>query len=118
MAELTRLQKGELESQGYTMTELRGLESNKKQYWNPKTGSWTEPLPGDRARMSYYLRKGLLLDKPQEKTPEPPKVQEVTDEITSGSYVCPECGYQSKDGVGLAIHRRKAHHPKKYHKKN
>jgi hypothetical protein len=66
MPNLTPKEKAELDGQGYTFSLLKNVASNRRCYWDPKSNSWTAPLPGDALRTKYYLRKGFLLEKPEQ----------------------------------------------------
>ncbi|MBE3141685.1 MAG: hypothetical protein IMZ61_06410 [Planctomycetes bacterium] len=102
-----------LESHGYVWKEFKtDSPVRKRKYYTPDGREVV--LPADPYSLNQYLSKGFTLT--------PPVIQAIpeavieTTEISSEKPLCPECGYEAKDHVGLAIHRRKTHNPKKYHK--
>jgi hypothetical protein len=106
-----------LETFGYGWKEFKtDSPVNKRKYYTPDGRELV--LPADPYSLNQYLNKGFTLTPPVK--PATPEVVVETIETpvveNSEKSICPECGYESKDHVGLAIHRRKAHNPKKYHK--
>jgi len=72
-------------------------------------------LPADPYSLRHYLSKGFTLT-PPEKPAQADVVTVATETQPSGQFVCPECGKEAKDHVGLAIHRRKTHNPKRHYR--
>lgn len=68
--EVTPEQERELKSKGYAVKPAIDIVSNRRSYWDPRKDEkgnvmgWTRPLPGDTARMNFYLRKGFKLEDP------------------------------------------------------
>ena len=114
---LTPQQRLELEGKGFTVEMMQNVVQHRRSYWDPKSNGWTLPLPADSLRLPYYLRKGFMLDKP-------PNIQEIPQEIKVETplqveeCICPECGFKAKDNVGLAVHNRAKHNPKRHYKKS
>jgi hypothetical protein len=76
--EMTPEQKRELASKGFVAKPAIDIVSNRRFYWDPrkdekgKVMGWTRPLPGDTARMNFYLRKGFKLEDPDGNIGPPP----------------------------------------------
>jgi len=92
---LTPTMKRELEAKGWTAELVHSSGQNRRSYYDPKSKSWTAPLPADGPRMAYYLRKGFMLDKPRD---------EVVESVEA--YICPTCGFVAKDPTRLGQHKR------------
>ena len=93
---------------------MQNVVQHRRSYWDPKSNGWTLPLPADSLRLPYYLRKGFMLEKPPDTQTQviQPEIQEVEN------LVCPECSFVAKDKVGLAVHNRAKHNPKRHYKKS
>lgn len=108
-----------LEQHGYVWKEFKtDNPPTKRKYYTPDGRELI--LPADALSLSTYLSKGFTLTPPVK---QPDKevavvVNTVNEPETMPGLKCADCGYDAKDHVGLAIHRRKAHNPKKYHKKS
>lgn len=66
-------------------------------YWKQlPDGSWhqTGLLPADPVSQAIYFRKGFKAKPPMEAKPE-------------SACVCPECGFEAKNKLGLFAHSRK-----------
>ena len=76
--EVTPEQKRELASKGYAVKPVYDVVSNRRSYWDPRKDEkgrvfgWTRPLPGDSARMNFYMRKGFRLEDPDGNMGPPP----------------------------------------------
>ena len=82
---LTPQQKMELEGKGFAFEFLTNVIQNRRPYWDPKSNSWTAPLPADKPRMARYLRKGFMLEKPPDSPQVVPPVEgERPGEFKSG----------------------------------
>jgi hypothetical protein len=102
-----------LETYGYGWKEFKtDTPVRKRKYFTPDGREVM--LPADPYSLNQYLSKGFTLIPPEK--PAIPKVVVETIVEDSDGFICPDCGQKAKDHVGLAIHRRKAHNPKKYHK--
>lgn len=105
-----------LENNGYAWKEFKtDSPVIKRRYYTPDGRAMV--LPADSYSLEHYLKLGFSLTPPDNPLPpveEPQTVTVVTVEEKTDALTCPECGKEAKDHVGLAIHRRKAHHPKKH----
>jgi hypothetical protein len=76
--DVTPEQERELKSKGYAVKPVTDVVSNRRSYWDPRKDEegnvmgWTLPLPGDTARMNFYLRKGFKLEDPEGNLGPPP----------------------------------------------
>jgi len=76
--EMTSEQERELKSKGFVAKPAIDIVSNRRNYWDPRKDEegnvmgWTLPLPGDTARMNFYLRKGFKLEDPDGNLGPPP----------------------------------------------
>jgi hypothetical protein len=75
---MTPEQERELKSKGYAVKPVTDVVSNRRFYWDPRLDEkgnvmgWTRPLPGDTARMNFYLRRGFKLEDPDGNLGPPP----------------------------------------------
>lgn len=111
-----------LERHGYGWKEFKTANPvQKRRYYAPDGREMI--LPADPYSLNLYLSKGFTLSPPEqpkkvvavEETVMPVEVAEVVETSLAEPAVnkCPECGYEAKDHVGLAVHKRRAHRPKK-----
>lgn len=76
--DVTPEQERELKSKGFVAKPAIDIVSNRRNYWDPRKDEkdnvmgWTRPLPGDTARMNFYLRKGFKLEDPDGNIAPPP----------------------------------------------
>lgn len=76
--DVTPEQERELKSKGFVAKPVTDVVSNRRSYWDPRKDEgdnvmgWTLPLPGDTARMNFYLRKGFKLEDPDGNLGPPP----------------------------------------------
>jgi hypothetical protein len=112
-----------IESNGYGFKMFRTDNPVHKRKYYTKDGR-EMILPADNYSLEHYLAKGFTLVPPahpiqtvgENESVSPVATAELPIPVDVESLKCPECGRIAKDNVGLSIHIRKAHHPKRHRK--